>query len=251
MIDKDFHFTPGKPIGRTKMCYPDHYAILFKMKNIPLSNGKSPSNEKFKMWNLNKEDGWKNFHALTEENENLRKIIVNDAEDSTKLMGNIDTELTKVKFRVFGKVTVRNELRTTKELKNLQKEKFEILKSVDNTNERDAQIKTVEDKITTEVLSRQRLKLEKELKNLKDVKSKKGKSAVVFKLKDTIVGRKKAGQETTTMKDPLTDEVLTTREKIKEASLKYCVDLLTNRDPREGFEEDLEMKNLIHEVRMN
>ena len=31
--------------------------------------------------NLNKEDGWKNCHVLTEENENLRKNIVNNDED--------------------------------------------------------------------------------------------------------------------------------------------------------------------------
>ena len=35
-------------------------------------------------------------------------------------MGTIDKELTTVKFRAFGKVTVRNELRTTKELKNIE-----------------------------------------------------------------------------------------------------------------------------------
>ena len=52
------------------------------------------------------------------------------------------------------------------------------------------------------------------------------------------------------MKDPNTQEVLTKRKYIKEASLKYCVDLLTNRTAETGFEEDVRLKDLVHEVRM-
>ena len=84
-------------------------------------------------------------------------------------------------------------------------------------------------------MSNQRLKLEKEIGKLKDMKSKKGKSAAIFHLKDKVVGRKKTGQEATTMIDPVTSEELVTRGKIKEASLNYCVDLLTNRSPKAGF----------------
>ena len=56
-IDKDLNFTPGRPISKTKMVYPDHYAIIFEMKNIPLSSGKNVACNKFKMFNLNKEGG--------------------------------------------------------------------------------------------------------------------------------------------------------------------------------------------------
>ena len=52
------------------------------------------------------------------------------------------------------------------------------------------------------------------------------------------------------MIDPITSEELVTRGKIKEASLNYCVDLLTNRSPKAGFEEDVKLKDLIHEARM-
>ena len=52
------------------------------------------------------------------------------------------------------------------------------------------------------------------------------------------------------MIDPVTNEALVTRGKIKEASLNYCVDLLTNRSPKAGFEEDVKLKDLIHEARM-
>ena len=54
---KDLKFTPGRPITKTKMCYPDHYDILITMKNIPSCGGWSPAMEKCKIWNLNKEGG--------------------------------------------------------------------------------------------------------------------------------------------------------------------------------------------------
>ena len=39
-------------------------------------------------------------------------------------------------------------------------------------------------------------------------------------------------------------------DEIKSVTLKYCVDLLTNREPREGFKEVMRMKENIHEQRM-
>ena len=101
------------------------------------------------------------YHELTEENENLKKVIQDDAENPTKLMKHIDKELTKVKFKAFGKVIVKNDLRTTDELKNLQANKFELIKEAEDTPERDTKIKIVEDKITAEVPSNQKVEIRK------------------------------------------------------------------------------------------
>ena len=100
------------------------------------------------------------------------------------------------------------------------------------------------------MLENQRLRLEKELGDLKSLKDKKGKSAVIFNLKDRVVGKKKSVQEATTMKHPKTGKELTDRKEIREASLEYCVDLLTNRSPKPGFEEGVELIDRIHETRM-
>ena len=32
--------------------------------------------------------------------------------------------------------------------------------------------------------------------------------------------------------------------------MKYCADLLTNRNPKRGFEENIDLKNLVHDIRM-
>ena len=61
------------------------------------------------------------------------------------------------------------------------------------------------------------------------MKVKKGKAASVFNLKDKIIGSKKKQQEPAVIKDPNTKKIVTIIEEIKRISLKYCVDLLTNR----------------------
>ena len=76
------------------------------------------------MWNLNKEGGWNKYNELMEENDIFKKIANDDTKNPTQLMQEIDKELSKVKFTAFGKVTVRNDLSTSKELKTLQTEKF-------------------------------------------------------------------------------------------------------------------------------
>ena len=51
------------------------------------------------------------------------------------------------------------------------------------------------------------------------------------------------------MKHPVTLEVLSRRSDIKNAALAYCVDLLDNRKPKAGYEDEVLIKDLIHETR--
>ena len=90
----------------------------------------------------------------------LKKTIENEETNPTKLMNVIEKELNKVKFKSFGKVTVRNELKTTKEIKKLQNKKIEVLKGVETADEKDQKIKGIEEEITEKVLTFQRKHLE-------------------------------------------------------------------------------------------
>ena len=78
---------------------------------------------------------------------------------------------------------------------------------------------------------------------LKELKSKKGKSASVLSLKEKVLGSKKAKQEPAVVKDPDTNKLVTDVDEIKRVSLKYCVDLLTNRKPKP--EERKEWRNSL------
>ena len=121
-IDKELKFTPGNP-GQGKVVYPDHYAIILKMKNLPLATNKSKENSKFQTWNLNKEGGWGKYKELTDANEKLNRVINSYENNPTIIMKEIDKELTKAKFRAFDKVTVRKGLKRNKEVKHLQKKR--------------------------------------------------------------------------------------------------------------------------------
>ena len=81
---------------------------------------------------------------------------------------------------------MNNNLVISKELKKLNKKKDEAVKK-DNVIE----VELINIEIDKELLKEQRSNLEKKLNEIKEVKSKKGKSAAVFKLKADIVGAKK------------------------------------------------------------
>ena len=53
------------------------------------------------------------------------------------------------------------------------------------------------------------------------------KSAINFKVKDKVVGKKKVGQEATVLMDPKNCDEVTTPAEIKQVSIDYCQDLLT------------------------
>ena len=72
----------------------------------------------------------------------------------------------------------------------------------------------------------------------------------MFNLKEKVLGSKKAQQEPAVIKDPITNKLVTDVESIKKVSLKYCVDLLTNRKPKPEYEQFIEMKKEIHNERM-
>ena len=51
--------------------------------------------------------------------------------------------------------------------------------------------------------------------------------------------------------DPKSCEEVTTPAAIKQVSIDYCQYILTNREPKEEFKEDLLLKQMIHEFRMS
>ena len=66
---------------------------------------------------------------------------------------------------------------------------------------------------------------------------------MIFKLKESLVGKKKAEQEATTLIDPKTGTEVNSVNDIKRISIDYFKDLLTKRSPNKGFEEVMRSKN--------
>ena len=201
-IDSDLTFTPGRAT-RNGLCYTDHYSILFSLQNLPLANAKRSKKRSIQMWNLNKEGGWAKFTSLTENNEKLAKLAVKNS-DSTKLMKNIDDELTKVKFQSFGKVSFQQNIKCNKKVKSLIDIKSSLVKKHEACETRKEAFAEIDKQICDEILVEQGRTLEKEIDNLRTVKDKKGLAAALFRLKDHVTGCKKRSQEVTAMLDPVT-----------------------------------------------
>ena len=198
-------------------------------------------------WNTNKDGGWEAYTEMTANNTILLDIANNPNDDPDSIMKNIDKELTNIKFKSFGKAKKKSKFSISKEMDALQKEKDDIYRKNGNNTSVHDKIKDIDEKITANLLKVQREAFEQELDSICKMKITKGLSAAVFKLKENIVGSKKANQVATIVFDPKANVEVTTPEDI---SLEYCVNLLTNRKPKKDFEEDILLKDIVHLVRM-
>ena len=245
-IDSQMKYVASRPVTKKKVVYPDHYPLILTFKNIPLNSSQISINPKFTMWDTNKVGGWEAYQAMTENNVKLREIAEDTIEDNPdKIMTAIRKELDKVKFAAFGKVKVKLKPKADKELVNLQKQKIDCF-DADKDESKEEKIKELDIKIAEHLILEQRKQFEKELLSMKELR----KTALIFNLKDKIVGKRKVGQEATVLIDPKTKEEVNTPAGIKKVSIDYCQDLLTNREPKADYKEDLELKQIIHQVRM-
>ena len=80
-------------------------------------------------------------------------------------------------------------------------------------------------------------KFTKDLKQLEFMKYNKGKAAAVFSLKDKVIGKKKSPQEPVVIVDPDTGNEVYSPEEIKRVSLKFVVNLLKTKEPKEKYAE--------------
>ena len=186
---------------------------------------------------------------MTSSNTKLDEITNDKSEDPDKIMKKIDNELDKVRYQAFGKVKEHTKPVVHKELDALHKAKKDII--VRNGVDVKDEVKDIDMDIAATLLKIQRETFEKELKDIKELKHYKGKSAAIFNVKEKIVGPKASAQEATILTDPKTGAEVSTPDDIKRVSLQYCRDLLTNREPKEEYIEDMLIKEIVHCARMS
>ena len=246
-IDKDRIITPHRAIGKAKrLVYTDHFSLHLIFKNLIKMSSVKKSSQKQMLWNTNKSGGWESYKDLTEDNPELTKLLEDDdISTPTPFNENLQKIMNKVKFRAFGKVSFSNRSVVDKPLEELYKEKEACSKDPN-----DDKIIDVENRIAGLLIQKQRSEYENKLVNLKSVKSNKGKSAAVFSLKAKILGSKKSEQEAVVIEDPVNKELLFETDKIQESSLNYVKNLLKNREPKDDYKTDIEIINIMHEMRM-
>ena len=90
-------------------------------------------------------------------------------------------------------------------------------------------------------------KIEEAVQRLKD--GKKGRVGAVWQIAKELRGSKN-GVEAVAVKDPDTGKLVVSTNEIKKVSLKYCKKVLEKNPIKEGFEEDINIKKVLHELRM-
>ena len=248
-IDKDFSFTPGYSTG-TGMKYTDHFGMLLTFEGIPMKDEVGGLEKKEPIWNVNKPGGWEKYFNLTNENRILDNAVANSL-DSNRLNTILSKETNKIKYIAFGKVKPNGKLKVPVDIQRLEKEKERLMLDVNIAEEeKEKKASEIDLDIIHVLKAKQNENLEREMDGLKQLKEKKGRAAATFKLKNDVVGAKKSQQEPTTILDPESGEVLYNPKEIRETVLKYCKNLLTNSEPNKGFEDDIAIKNLLHQERM-
>lgn len=250
-IDQNLAFTPYYIDSNNKIKYSDHFACLLTLQNIPLKENE-PILEAPKVikWNLNKKDGCNNYFHLSNNNKKLEELIQNDnLNDPDQIEKYIDKEMNKVKFQAFGKVGVKMKKKPSKELVQLQERKMNIVNgnSLENyPNE----MKDVEEEIKMTMKRDQKENMKKEMESLDTCLRKKGSTATAFRIKEMVLGSKKKPLESISIKDPVTNNLITKRKEIMKTTLEYCKNLLAKQRPAKGYEQDMESKRTLHLKRL-
>ena len=171
------------------------------------------------VWNLRKEGGWVKYREVTDMfADKIANIAENKKLNVEKMMREFEKVNTKIKFKVFGKVT------TGGEKKNKNKE----AKATDNKKNAKA------------LLEEQLKKAREEIEEMKNTKN--GKVGKVWDVRKKILGEKNYKIEATAIKDPTTNKLIIKRKKIKEVTLNYCQRTLANNVPEAEFKQKVDEK---------
>ena len=222
-IDTERKITPRrvtKTKNGIKSTFSDHFSLKIQFKGIP----KKEKEEKPKpKWNLNKPDGWVTYKSKSDKEAAKIEAIVDNEDNIETVMKKVEAINSKVKFQSFGKTKIPVK-------KVTQERKCTRLCQQDKCNN----CKKQEDK-DAELLERRAQQLEKAIQKIKD--SKQGRAGNIFRIRKEIAGPKKSPQEASSIRDPKTGEILVNKNKIKEATLEYCIENLKQNVPDDEFKE--------------
>ena len=222
-IDSEKKYTPRrvtKTKKETTSTYTDHFSVKKEMKNIPkkIHLEKQPP-----MWNINKPGGWTEFKSITDKEAQKIKDTIADEEDINKVMRKINIIDKKIKFRAFGKAKV------------CRKMVSEVIQCKKPCKESTCDECKSQNKKDEELLKKRTETIEKAINKIKEAKQ--GRAGSIFKMKKEIAGPKKSPQESTSIRDSKTGELLVNKHDIKRATLEYCVENLQNNIPDKETEK--------------
>ena len=249
-IDSKREFSPFFVNNKFEKKFSDHLSCILSFKNLPAKSNKVGIPKETR-WNTNTPGGWKQYTELTQNNRKLEEIASNAIFcKSDEIETSIEKELNNVKYQAFGKIsTCLKKFQPCGRLTQLETEKKNIL-SGPLTLEAQDKLLSVNVKIKEALVESERESIASHKTLLNKVLKCKGRSAQIFRQRETILGNKMKAQEIVAVRNVSTNELVTNVSEIKEITLKYCKDLLTNREPKEEYIEVIRSKEEVHKVRM-
>ena len=221
-IDSDRKWAIARTVGpkkNPKLIYPDHFPILLTFNNLP--RRLKQVEKKIPRWNLAKEGGWLKYKEVTERHaEDVEKLVESKFTNIEETKLKFDKFLDNIRFKAFGKVSINNKT-NNKMIKN------------------DLENKTDEER--AKVIREEEIKrCNNELEDIE--KAGPGKVGKVWKLRKNIIGGKKESMEATAIVNPMTGQLVVSRNEVREVTLKYCVETLKSNEPDKNFVEEIEEK---------
>ena len=244
-IDSKLGWTPSRPV-KGNLKFPDHYALLLSLKNIPMMKTLTIPPRKEVVWNTRKKGGWEKYRSKTENNPVFIRAAESQEEDGSVVLKKVDKELTRIKYSCFGKIKLISKDKNVRELEKLQERKNNILKGSENSN-----VSVLNQNIVSLLKVIENDRIERDVKHLKNLKDKRGKAASVFGLRDKVLGKKKVCQEPVIIIEPTSGEEVNSPAEIKRVSLEYLVNLLKKKKPDEEFERVFQTRKELHDFRMS
>ena len=148
------------------------------------------------MWNLAKENGWEAYTKLTDEySVKLEKVIEDKTLNIPDIMKKFENIHNSIKFKAFGKVTIKNKPAKSKE-----------------ANEKEDVDKTEQEEVI-DLHKEQESKIEQELNSIKACNN--GRAGQIWQLRKKVLGDKKAKLVPKALRNPRTGKLEVTKNNIK------------------------------------
>ena len=229
MIDKDKKFTPRRAIWKNnefKSVYTDHLSMEIVLGGMSRRKQKM---EKVCTWNVGKPGGWEAYQKLTDARaKEIDTIVEKDDIPIDVAMKKIAKIETEIKFGAFGKTRLN---------KNKRIRKVAPAKVIEDEEDLDRNLIMKESK-----------RIEEEILKIKSQNL--GRVGNIFKMKEIINGPKKGEQVPTAIREPNNGDLIVANEEIKKVTLAYCVDNLTKKIGDNSEYNGLQIKEHLHNLRM-
>ena len=205
--------------GSYKKVFSDHYSCLLTLSNLP----SQPAGREVKQtrWNLAKDGGWEKYRELSDKfSDKLDQIIENEDTTVEEMMTNIEKIQDKIKYMAFGKVTIGGKKSNREEV---ECDAEEMEETAENT------------------FKKQIDKAQEEIKQIE--KENKCRAGRVWEIRKRVLGGTKVVSEVNAIEDPKTKRLVVTRSEVKNITLEYCKETLTQNKPEHEAKEVIEDNN--------